>query len=431
MKRTVCILLLAALFCASLCTACTESVPAVSGEPTSQESSDSHSELLNSEDCYSLVSILDLSDDPDASAGEDESEPQESEAVESQDDPSAEPSREQSKEQSKEPSSEQSKEQSEDHGSEQSKETSSDPGKDNSKDSGGDSIDWTPHMNNGFLVVGNRGMEKFGGTAVGGQLTADLLNQFQEAVGPGVQVYAAPVPTAVAFYAPEGYEKSSLCIQDCFYGMRDALVGVKFADFYGAILPHADEEVYARTDHHWFARGAYYAAQELCRVAGVGFATLDTFTEYSREGFIGSVVSAYGVEELRKYPEVFYWYEPNQEYVADYYTQQDQFKFTGSLFSSSKGYTKFIHGDAYCVKIKTGVDNGRKLLVIKDSFGNALAPFLIAGFEEVHMFDIRNFEKNALKYIETYGITDVAFALSAFTVAGTKRNNITRLMKAK
>lgn len=292
-------------------------------------------------------------------------------------------------------------------------------------------IDWTPHMSNGFLVVGNRGMEKFGGSAVGGGYTADLLNEFQEAVGPSVQVYAMPVPTAVAFYAPDGYEKSSLCIQDCFYGMRDALEGVKFADLYGAILPHKDEEVYARTDHHWFARGAYYAAEELCRVAGVPFATLDTFTEYSREGFIGSVVSAYGVTELKKYPEVFYWYEPNQDYVADYYTQDDKFKFSGSLFSSSGSYTKFIHGDAYCVKIATGVDNGRKLLVIKDSFGNALAPFLISGFEEVHMFDIRNFEKNALRYIENYGITDVAFALSAFTVAGSKRNNIKRLMTIK
>ena len=295
----------------------------------------------------------------------------------------------------------------------------------------GDEIDWTPHMVEGFLVVGNRGMEKFSGTHVGGEYTAELLNKFQEAVGDGVQVYAMPVPTAVAFYAPEGYEKSSLCIQDCFYGMRDALVGVKFADLYGAISPHKDEEIYARTDHHWFARGAYYAAEELCRVAETGFATLDTFAEYSREGFIGSVVSAYGVKELKKYPEVFRWYEPTQEYTAEYYTQNDKYSFTGSLFSSSGSYTKFIHGDSYCVKIRTGVNNGRKLLVIKDSFGNALAPFLIAGFEEVHMFDIRNFEKNALKYIEEYGITDVAFALSAFTVAGTKRNNITRLMTIK
>lgn len=431
MKQTVCMLLLAALFCAILCTACSETGdPALSGGPESAGSPDSPSEFFSTNEDYSTVPIIDPSDETDdpsaVSVDADESEPATSVPDPSEGpDPgrSADPGYEQSKEQSLEQSKEQSKEPDSD--------TSSGTGKDTSKDSGGDSIDWTPHMNNGFLVVGNRGMEKFGGSAVGGQLTADLLNQFQEAVGPDVQVYAAPVPTAVAFYAPEGYEKSSQCIQDCFYGMRDALVGVKFADFYGAILPHADEEVYARTDHHWFARGAYYAAEELCRVAGVDFATLDTFTEYSREGFIGSVVSAYGVEELRKYPEIFYWYEPSQEYTADYYTQQDKFSFTGSLFSSSKGYTKFIHGDAYCVKIKTGVNNGRKLLVIKDSFGNALAPFLIAGFEEVHMFDIRNFEKNALKYIETYGITDVAFALSAFTVAGSKRNNITRLMKAK
>lgn len=428
MKRLICLLLLTVLAGASVLAACSGQP-----EPSVPASGSSADFPPDPEDESAFVSYIIL---PDESEEGGSGVPDESE-----EDPGLEMSKMESREESEEHSSgdgsEASKEQSKEHSSEQSSEPSGDPAPETSKEpssdtsKGSDDIDWTPHMSNGFLVVGNRGMEKFGGSAVGGQLTADLLNQFQAAVGPDVQVYAAPVPTAVAFYAPEGYEKSSLCIQDCFYGMRDALEGVKFADFYGAILPHRDEEVYARTDHHWFARGAYYAAQELCRVAGVPFATLDTFTEYSREGFIGSVVSAYGVNELKKYPEIFYWYEPSQDYIADYYTQDDKFKFTGSLFSSSKGYTKFIHGDAYCVKITTDVGNGRKLLVIKDSFGNALAPFLISGFEEVHMFDIRNFERNALKYIETYGITDVAFALSAFTVAGSKRNNITRLMKAK
>ena len=419
MKRTFCALL-ACLFLFGLlsCGTAVEPDPSESAEPSKTES-DSASAIL-SEDPVSAYSLPPFGESEESGnleqPSEETEEPSETAPESSEENHSSEP------EQSIETSREESKEQSQGETS-RPKETS--------ETSSSGEIDWTPHMSNGFLVVGNRGMEKFGGTHVGGELTAELLNKFQASVGSGVQVYAMPVPTAVAFYAPEGYEKSSLCIQDCFYGMRDALEGVKFADLYGAILPHKDEEVYARTDHHWFARGAYYAAEELCRVAGTDFATLDQFTEYSREGFIGSVVSAYGVTELKKYPEIMYWYEPTQEYECDYYTMDDKFKFSGSMFSSSGSYTKFIHGDAYCVKIKAGVNNGRKLLVIKDSFGNALAPFLIAGFEEVHMFDIRNFEKNALKYIETYGITDVAFALSAFTVAGTKRNNITRLMTLK
>lgn len=285
-----------------------------------------------------------------------------------------------------------------------------------------------PHIVNGFLVCDYRAMEQFGGTAKSGQLTAELLNRFKENVGGNVNVYAMPIPLASAFYAPEGYERSITNTQNCFYGLRDALNGVRFVDVLSALRPHTSEDIYARTDHHWFALGAFYAAEELCKTAGADFAPLTQFDRCSFDGFLGSAYSSYGVSELKKYPETFVWYEPKQSCTVNYYTQKFKFSSTGSLFSSSKGYTKFIRGDGNAVQIQTGVQNGRKLLVVKDSFGNALAPFLIAGFEEVYFVDIRDFACNILTFIQEHQITDVSFSVSAFTVAGSKRDNITRLM---
>lgn len=285
-----------------------------------------------------------------------------------------------------------------------------------------------PHMVNGFLVYNYRAMEQFGGSATGGQLTAELLNKLKERVGDGVNVYAMPIPNASAYYAPEGYERSVTNTQNCVYGMRDALVNVKFVDVYSALLPHTEEEIYARTDHHWFALGAYYAAEEFCKVAGTDFAPLSQFERMSFDGFLGSAYSAYGVSELAARPETFVWFEPQQSCTVNYYNHKFQSPSSGSLFSSSKGYTKFIRGDGNAVQIQTGISNGRKLLVIKDSYGNALAPFLIAGFEEVYFVDIREFACNILTFIEEHQITDVSLSVSAFTVAGSKRDNITRLM---
>ncbi len=286
----------------------------------------------------------------------------------------------------------------------------------------------TPHMVNGFLVCGNRGMELFGGTASSGAETAKLMNSFKEKVGNAVNVYAMPIPLACAFYAPEGYESSIVKTADCFTGLRDALVDVQFVDLLSALSPHTQEEIYARTDHHWFALGAYYAAEALCRQAGADFAPLSQFDQYSFDGFLGSVYKTYDVSELGSYPETFVWYEPKQTYTAHYYSQSYRFSFSGSMFSSSQSYIKFIYGDSYAVRVETGVQNGRKMLIIKDSFGNALAPFLIAGFEEVYVVDLREFSCNILDFIEENQITDVTFALSAFSVAGTKRNYITTLM---
>ncbi len=284
-----------------------------------------------------------------------------------------------------------------------------------------------PHKVNGFIVYGDRGMEPFGGSAVGGGYTAEVFNQFKTLVGDGVNVYAMPIPLACAFYAPEGYEGSISRTADCFGGVRDGLENVQYVDVLGALNKHTDEYIYAKTDHHWMALGAYYAAEALCKEAGVAFDTLDSFSTKYFDGFLGSIVTGYDVEELRKYPETFTWYEPTREYTAYYYNQTYGFKFEGSLFSNAETYSKFIHGDSYVLRVETGVKNGRKLLVVKDSFGNALAPFLLAGFEEVYVVDYRKFNCNVLDFIEEHEITDVALAMAAFSVASSARNNIIRL----
>lgn len=286
------------------------------------------------------------------------------------------------------------------------------------------------HKTNGFIVDGDRAMEPFGGSAVSGQNSAALLNEFKSKVGNDVNVYVMPIPTAVAFYAPKEYESCIDHVKDCIYGLRDALENVSFVDTYSAIYPHTNENVYSKTDHHWFALGAYYASEELAKVANVPFNTLEQFDEFSFDGFLGSAYSAYGVSELKKYPETFTWYEPKQEYVCEYYNEKFKYQSTGSMFASRNSYTKFIKGDTF-VKITPEGNESRKLLVIKDSFGNALAPFLISGFKEVYMVDIRYFEVNAIKFIQENQITDVCFSLSIFTLAGSKRNNITRLTTIK
>ena len=68
-------------------------------------------------------------------------------------------------------------------------------------------------------------------------------------------------------------------------------------------------------------------------------------------------------------------------------------------------------GDLYTVKVtNTGGTPGRKLLIVKDSYGNAMASNLFGSFEEVHVIDFRYFPHNLLKYVRDNGITDLAIA---------------------
>ena len=43
------------------------------------------------------------------------------------------------------------------------------------------------------------------------------------------------------------------------------------------------------------------------------------------------------------------------------------------------------------MKITSDVKNGRKIAMIKDSYGNAFAPYLASHYEEVYVLDYRYF----------------------------------------
>ncbi|MGN0479417.1 MAG: DHHW family protein, partial [Hominenteromicrobium sp.] len=80
------------------------------------------------------------------------------------------------------------------------------------------------------------------------------------------------------------------------------------------------------------------------------------------------------------------------------------------------------------VKVDTEVKNGRKLLVVKDSFGNAEIPYYTSSFEQIYVVDVREFQRNLVNFIDTTGVTDVLFTMSAYSVVGTNASNITNLI---
>ena len=287
----------------------------------------------------------------------------------------------------------------------------------------------TAYITNGIIIAGNRGMEQFGGTVASGEKTAQKLNEFKKAVGADINVYIMACPSAGAFYAPEKYPNNIKNHINCFNGIKDNLVDVKFVDTLTALGAHKDEYIYLRTDFHWSGLGAYYAAKELAKVAGTPFDDISTYTEHSVDGLKGSLVSYAPV--LGNYPDTLYWYVPSRQHTVTYYTATN-FKnpITGrTLFSNNNGYSKFIYGDSYTTHIQSDVNNGRKLLIFKDSYGNALAPYVLSSFEEVYIADYRKFTLNALDFIEEHDITDVCFAMSAFATSGSKREYITKLLK--
>jgi len=70
-------------------------------------------------------------------------------------------------------------------------------------------------------------------------------------------------------------------------------------------------------------------------------------------------------------------------------------------------YSVYLNGNNPIVKINSENHNGKKLLIIKDSYAHSFAPFAVNHFETTYMVDLRYFNMPMSRFIEENGITDV------------------------
>ena len=84
-------------------------------------------------------------------------------------------------------------------------------------------------------------------------------------------------------------------------------------------------------------------------------------------------------------------------------------------------------GDEVVVKVNTDVKNGRKLLIVKDSYGNALPGYLFGSFEQICVVDMRYFQRNLVQYAKDEEITDMLFAMTTFSAVGGNAENLENL----
>jgi len=253
-----------------------------------------------------------------------------------------------------------------------------------------------------------------------------IANEYKEAFGEGVNVWLMPIPTAAAFYSPKNNPGTESDQYSTINFMFDALdKNVHCVDVHTILGQHADEEIFARTDHHWLPRGAFYAAKRLAALCKVPFYDIWDSTRYEEKvihRFCGTMYSYSRNLNVKNNPEDFVFWKPTK---AVYTTTYIKYKFIGPhkvtgesapyeerffldyADGSGAAYCTFMGGDARLTHIHTNVANGRRILLVKDSFGNALPSFLMYSFEDIHVVDCRYFNKNLTEYVRDNSITDV------------------------
>lgn len=262
-----------------------------------------------------------------------------------------------------------------------------------------------------------RAMSVFNGPFERGRRYAGVLNAYKEMAGTTVNVYNLSAPIASAFYMPENLRGQFSDQHDCIKNIGLSLNNVFNVDVYDILAAHSDEYIYFRTDHHWQPLGAYYAAQEFARVASVPFADISSYETCTKENFCGTM---YGytnyLADLQKYPDTFIYYKPQTHYSVQIYDETFSNPQKGSLFyeaaSGVNTYSTILGGDSNLTEITSEVQNGRKLILIKNSYGNALVPFLVGSFEKIYVVDFRYVQIPMQDLIRRTGATDLLFGMA-------------------
>jgi len=273
-----------------------------------------------------------------------------------------------------------------------------------------------------MMPTGTRGLESFGGLLA---QTAELL--------PDVRFYSITGPTSAAFFASGAYNTGYYDQSKAEFIIEANATGVKVVKVYDRLMKHRDENIYFRSDVHWTALGAYYAYAAFCEAAGIQPASLENdYTKGTYEPFLGGLYSQiYKLPQavrLKNNPEQLDYYIPktghqltlykmgniNAPYSADSIINTD-FKSLGAY-----KYSCFAWGDQRLEKITTDSPSGRKVLVIKDSYGSALVPFLVPNYSTIYVIDPKGFNQegclsfDAKTLIRDEGIEDVIFCFSIY-----------------
>ena len=292
-----------------------------------------------------------------------------------------------------------------------------------------DGNEWIHKGKKGIYIVKDslgqvRAMQDFTGTAAAGRRYSEIISEYALLLAhDSIRVYSLVAPTQGEFYLPQpvstqGAEKATI---QTMYGYLDPKVTpVMVCD---TLRAHVNEEIYNRTDHHWSPLGAYYAAKVFAEKAGVFFRPLSDYTIGEVKDYVGTMYKFSGDAAVKNSPETFVYYMPPTGYRAEFITytvsggktvgeSEPEVRNFFRHFDDGAGaaYSTFMGGDSFTVKVsETGGTPGRKLLIVKDSYGNAMAPMLFGSFEEVHVADFRYFPHGLIEYVRTNGITDLLF----------------------
>ncbi len=250
------------------------------------------------------------------------------------------------------------------------------------------------------------------------QENLNIISEFSSSSDIAVTIAALPRTADVFSEAlPESYPKSNdYMIWDDFNKSAEQLK-LSTARLYDTLC---ESNAYYRTDHHYTSQGAYLTYKALGEALDYtpkeeAFFNKDTITDE----FCGTAMRTSGFYLAKKDEIILFRYNNDSEYtvLADG-EQIDLYDF--SKLDTTDKYAVFLGGNHARVDIKGNSPDRQRLLIIRDSFADSIAPFLALHFD-LTMIDLRYYSDSVYNIIEQEGI-DAVLILESIEELATAKN---------
>ena len=240
-----------------------------------------------------------------------------------------------------------------------------------------------------------------------------LLNEF--ALSTNTPVYAMIAPTAAGIYSSSLPEYATETDQkdeiNSIYLELDKKIST--IDAFYPLYSARDEYIYYRTDSKWTSFGAYYTYIEAAKRLGNIPQTLSNYDqEYAAESYYGELYqkvyySGIQADRINLFRSKYQSTVVSVELTEGEKILNSKSVYFRSALNTEKKTNIFLQGDS-CEKvtIKTSVKDAPKLLIIKGSYANTLAPFFTPHYSEITLADPALIKKSGKKLSDIVNVND-------------------------
>lgn len=233
------------------------------------------------------------------------------------------------------------------------------------------------------------------------------------------------VPNSYEIYKENLPKNSPIIMQEEIINqIYDFLKFSNNVDLMKELIGNKNKYIYYKTDHHWTTYGAYLAYCSFMDSINKEKVKFDDFQKVELPNFYGTYFSKAKPFNIKPDIMTYYNFENlTMEIVGD--------KVYDSIYDYSKEdlkdkYSLFLYGNNPLTIIKNNnIKENNKVLVIKDSFGNSLIPFLTQSYKEIHVIDLRYFTSKLSSYLKENEFENILIIYNFINLS--TDNNILRI----